>query len=90
MHHRAASLVRHSLTALALATATLAAQAAPQADIHELAQKQQQPYLDTLKDLVHIESGSKDMEGTKQIADYVAGKLRALGGKVEVLPANDV
>ena len=90
MHHRAASLVRHSLTALALATATLAAQAAPQADVHDLAQKQQQPYLDTLKDLVHIESGSKDIEGTKQIADYVAGKLRALGGKVEILPATDV
>ena len=79
-----------SFTALAIAAATFAAQAAPQADIHELAQKQQQAYLDTLKDLVHIESGSKDMEGTKQIAEYVAGKLRALGGKVEILPATDI
>ena len=86
-HHR---FIQHSLTALALAAATFAAQAAPQADIHALAQKQQQPLLDTLKDLVHIESGSKDIEGTKQIADYVAGKLRDMGGKVEILAATDV
>ncbi|MDR2336329.1 MAG: M20/M25/M40 family metallo-hydrolase [Burkholderiaceae bacterium] len=84
------SITRHGLTALALAALATFASAAPVADIQELAQKQQQPYLDTLKDLVHIESGSKDIEGTKQIAEYVAGKLRALGGKVEVLQASDV
>ena len=90
MRHRSVFFARQSFTALALAASAFMAQAAPQANIHELAQKQQQAYLDTLKELVHIESGSKDIEGTKQIADYVAGKLRALGGKVEVLAATDV
>src|SRR3989475_9616086 len=46
--------------------------------------------LDTLRDLVHIESGSKDMEGVEQIANYVAGKLREQGGKVEILQPTDV
>ena len=76
--------------ALSLGLGTSAALAAPQADIHQLAQQQQQPLLDTLRDLVHIESGSKDVEGVKKIADYVAGKLRAAGGKVEVIQPTDV
>lgn len=89
--------LRHSLRrglpplALAWGLATAgAALAAPQADIHQLAQQQQQPLLDTLRDLVHIESGSKDVDGVKKIADYVAGKLRAAGGKVEVIQPTDV
>lgn len=85
--------LRRSLPPLALAwglAAAGAALAAPQADIHQLAQQQQQPLLDTLRDLVHIESGSKDVEGVKKIADYVAGKLRAAGGKVEVIQPTDV
>ena len=79
-----------SFTALALAAMSTFVQAAPQSAIQELAKQQQQPLLDTLKDLVHIESGSKDVEGLQQIAEYVAGKLRAQGGKVEVLTATDV
>ncbi|MEQ6434961.1 M20/M25/M40 family metallo-hydrolase [Comamonas sp. w2-DMI] len=86
--HAAAALFRISPLALALLLGT--AQAAPQAPVLELAQKEQQPLLDTLRDLVHIESGSKDVEGVKKIADYVAGKLRAQGGKVEVIQPTDV
>src|SRR3954463_1793955 len=55
------------------------------ADIHALAQKEQQPLLDTLRDLVSIESGSKDVEGLNQIAERVAGQLKQLGGTVEIL-----
>lgn len=85
-------VLRGAPLALALAMAGLAggAQAAPQADIHALAQKHQQPLLDTLRELVHIESGSKDIEGVTQIAQYVAGKLREQGGKVELLQPTDV
>lgn len=86
--HAAAALFRISPLALALLLGT--AQATPQAPVLELAQKEQQPLLDTLRDLVHIESGSKDVEGVKKIADYVAGKLRAQGGKVEVIQPTDV
>lgn len=88
--HAAAALFRISPLALALALLLGTAQAAPQAPVLELAQKEQQPLLDTLRDLVHIESGSKDVEGVKKIADYVAGKLRAQGGKVEVIQPTDV
>ena len=77
------------MLALALGAAN-AAHAAPQAELLEQAKKEQQPYLDTLRDLVHIESGSKDVVGVKKIAEYVAGKLRAQGGKVEVIEPTDV
>lgn len=75
---------------LALVLAFGSAQAAPQAKWLEHAKKEQQPYLDTLRDLVHIESGSKDVAGVKKIAEYIAGKLRAQGGKVEVIEPSDI
>lgn len=75
---------------LALVLAFGSAQAAPQAAWLEHAKKEQQPYLDTLRDLVHIESGSKDVAGVKKIAEYIAGKLRAQGGKVEVIEPSDI
>ena len=50
---------------LALALALSSAYAAPQTELLDFAKKEQQPYLDTLRDLVHIESGSKDVEGVK-------------------------
>ena len=78
------------VTPLMLALALGAANAAPQTELLEQAKKEQQPYLDTLRDLVHIESGSKDVAGVKKIAEYVASKLRAQGGKVEVIEPTDV
>ena len=39
---------------------------------------------------MHIESGSKDVAGVKKIAEYIAGKLRAQGGKVEVIEPSDI
>lgn len=75
---------------MALVLAFGAAHAAPQAELLEHAKKEQQPYLDTLRDLVHIESGSKDVAGVKKIAEYIAGKLRTQGGKVEVIEPTDI
>ncbi|GGX02867.1 glutamate carboxypeptidase [Pigmentiphaga litoralis] len=89
MHFPFRSLVTHLATA-GFVMVTGHAVAAPQADIHTLAQQHQQPYLDTLRDLVHIESGSKDIEGTEKIANYVAGKLREQGGKVETIQPTDI
>ena len=48
-------------------------------------QQEGQPYLDTLRELVSIESGSSDVEGLNQIAEVIAGRLRALGGDVELV-----
>jgi glutamate carboxypeptidase len=49
--------------------------------VHELARQEQQAMLDTLRDLVSIESGSKDVEGLDKIAALIADRLRQLGGK---------
>ena len=84
------SYVRPLMASLALAFAAAVAQAAPVADVHALAQKEQQPLLDTLRDLVHIESGSKDIEGLNQIAERIAGQLKQLGGTVDVLQTSDI
>ncbi|MEP6723949.1 MAG: M20/M25/M40 family metallo-hydrolase [Variovorax sp.] len=71
--------------AAALALATLSAHAAPDARIAELAAQQKQPLLDSLSQLVGIESGSRDLEGLDKIASLIADKLRALGGQVELI-----
>ena len=88
--HSVPSFVRPLMASLALAFAAAVAQAAPVADVHALAQKEQQPLLDTLRDLVHIESGSKDIEGLNQIAERIAGQLKQLGGTVDVLQTSDI
>ena len=87
--HSSASTIFRA-TPLALALAFGAAQAAPQSELLELAKKEQQPYLDTLRDLVHIESGSKDVAGVKKIAEYIAAKLKSQGAKVEVINPTDI
>ncbi|KAG1318981.1 hypothetical protein G6F63_014962 [Rhizopus arrhizus] len=46
--------------------------------------------LDTMRDLVNIESGSKDVDGVERIAELIRDRLKALGGTVEILPATDV
>ena len=48
-------------------------------------QQERQPYLDTLRELVSIESGSSDVEGLNRIAEVIAVRLRALGGDVEII-----
>ena len=84
------SFVRPLMASLALAFVAVVGQAAPVADVHALAQKEQQPLLDTLRDLVHIESGSKDIEGLNQIAERIASQLKQLGGTVDVLQTSDI
>ena len=53
------------------------------------AQVQKQPLLDTLKELVAIESGSGDREGLDRISQLVHDRLKALGGKVEFVEPGD-
>ena len=83
---------RHVTLAAAVAAlfaATLAS-AAPVAAVQDLARQEQQAMLDTLRDLVSIESGSKDLEGLDKIAALIADRLRQLGGKVTQLAPADV
>ena len=50
-----------------------------------LAKQEKAPLLDTLRDLVSIESGSGDREGLDRIANLIADRLRALGGEVQTI-----
>ena len=75
---------RTVLAAIGLALAASAA-AAPVEPVGSLAAREKAPLLETLKGLVSIESGSGDREGLDRIADVIAGRLRALGGAVEMI-----
>jgi glutamate carboxypeptidase len=77
--------LRLPAAALAASLAITAALAQPVPGVVDEARAQKAPFLDTLKNLVEIESGSSDREGLDRIADLVAERLRALGGRVEVL-----
>jgi len=88
--HTSLSLVRPLLASLWIASAASVARAEPMADVQALAQKEQQPLLDTLRDLVNIETGSRDIEGLNVIAGRVADQLKQLGGEVEILQPTDV
>ena len=70
---------------LSLFAGSSLAGAGPDTALLDLAQRQQPAFLTTLKDLVSIESGSGDREGLDKIADYIAERLRKLGGKVELI-----
>jgi len=67
---------------LALAGAALAQPVEP---VLSLAKKEKQPFLDTLKELVSIETGTRDLEGLEKAAYLIAGRLQALGGKVDLI-----
>jgi glutamate carboxypeptidase len=66
-------------------TVAVPAPAAPVEPVRSLAAKEKAPLIDTLKGLVSIESGSGDREGLDKIADVIAGRLKALGGAVEMI-----
>jgi glutamate carboxypeptidase len=59
--------------------------AAPQEPVGSLAATEKAPFLDTLKELVSIESGSGDREGLDKLSALIADRLKALGGDVEFI-----
>lgn len=64
--------------------------AQPVEPVQAQARANKAPLLDTLKELVSIESGSRDLEGLGRLADLIAGKLRALGGNVELVDSTEI
>ncbi|HET9578973.1 MAG TPA: M20/M25/M40 family metallo-hydrolase [Usitatibacter sp.] len=86
--HRALRI--RSILAAALLAAAAAVAAEPMEPVLAEAKMNTQPLLDTLKDLVSIESGSDDREGLDRLSDLIAGRLRALGGEVELIEPADV
>ncbi len=81
----------HSLRRLALAAAVAMAchgamAAAPDPALLDAARAAQPAVVQSLKDMVSIESGSANAQGLARMADYTAKRLQALGAKVERLP----
>src|SRR5208282_2421501 len=80
--------MRPAMLALLLAAGALAsgqAAAVPPAEIYKRAQQEKPALIDTMKTLVSIESGSKDIEGLDKIAGVIADRLRLLGGDVKLV-----
>ena len=61
----------------------------PNLELQRAIDRQRQPLLDTLREFVNIETGSRDIEGLTQATELLAAKLRALGGLVEFLEPTD-
>ncbi|QPF71783.1 M20/M25/M40 family metallo-hydrolase [Roseateles sp. DAIF2] len=75
-----------SALALSLALPGLARAQAPELErLRAAVQREQPALLQTMKELVEIESGSADREGLDRIAALIAQRLRALGGQVELI-----
>jgi glutamate carboxypeptidase len=72
---------------LALTLYAGSALAAANEAIVALAKKEQPGMLQTMKELVEIESGSAEFAGLEKIANLLADKLKALGAKTELLDA---
>src|SRR5438874_8658508 len=77
---------------LALAFAAHAASAPAQSNdaVRVQAHANREPLLATLKDLVSIESGSRDNAGLAKLAALVAARFKALGAEVELVEPADV
>ncbi len=83
-----AQYLRPLCLAAALALPALApAQALSPQALQAKVADQVSPLLDSLKALVGIESGSRDLEGLGQIGELIAGRLQAAGMTVQTLPA---
>jgi glutamate carboxypeptidase len=76
---------RMSAAVLLAAVAALPAWSTPVEPVLSLARNEKPALLDTLRELVSIESGSKDLEGLDRSAAVIAARLQALGGKVELI-----
>jgi glutamate carboxypeptidase len=83
---------RRSVAIVVAVSVLWAAPAAAQAvePLRDLARAERPALVETLRDLVSIESGSRDIEGLDRMAEVVAARLRALGGDVELVAPSDV
>jgi glutamate carboxypeptidase len=80
MHAPIRRLTLATLFALALTSPALAA---PDEKLRAAAEAAKPALIDTLRDMVMIESGSADVEGLAKMADFTEARLKALGGKTE-------
>lgn len=82
--------LRTLIAATSLFAASVALAAPSSQQLQALAKQEQPALLETLRSLVEIESGSKDLDGLAQLAGLIAGKLKALGGEVSVIEPSEL
>jgi glutamate carboxypeptidase len=77
---------------LATFAAAPSTRAAPVERVHSLVRKEAPAVVETLRQVVSIESGSRDKPGLDRLAALLAERLRALGARVEVVepPAAEI
>ncbi|WP_431273628.1 M20/M25/M40 family metallo-hydrolase [Variovorax ureilyticus] len=85
----AVALARKAFLWAALSAACACAFAAPDERLAALAAKEKPALLETLKEFVSVESGSRDLEGLDKMASLVASKFKALGGQVELIDVSE-
>lgn len=71
------------LLALFLLGGSATAYAAADEKLKAAAEQEKAPLIETLHDMVMIESGSGDVEGLKKMADFTEARLKALGAATE-------
>ncbi len=70
-------------TMLGLIATIPMASAAPDEQLKAAAEKAKPALIETLHDMVMIESGSSDVDGLKKMADFTEARLKALGATTE-------
>jgi glutamate carboxypeptidase len=76
--------------ALLLVSTPVNAFAQPVEPVLSLAKKEKPALLESLKALVSIETGSRDYDGLGKLAALIAGRLKALGGNVDLVEPSDI
>ena len=71
------------LCLLGLALAAPAFAGPPDEKLRAMSDAAKPELIETLRQMVSIESGSSDLDGLAKIADFTEGRLKALGAKVE-------
>ncbi|MBR0698140.1 M20/M25/M40 family metallo-hydrolase [Bradyrhizobium lablabi] len=72
-----------SVSFFALLLASSSALAAADEKLRGAAERAQPAVVESLREMVMIESGSSDVDGLKKMADYTEARLKALGAKTE-------
>lgn len=77
-------MLRTSFTAFSLLALTCTTTlAAPDEKLKAAAEQEKVPLIETLRDMVLIESGSSDVEGLAKMAAFTEARLKALGATIE-------
>jgi glutamate carboxypeptidase len=85
---RASRAIAFAVVAISTLAPLAAAHAAPQEPLWSIVKQEKPVVVETLRELVNIELGSRDKEGLDRLAALLGQRLAALGGKVDYYEPN--